>query len=102
MNDASKRGVPFDRAVFTVTFLRGLLSTQRHCDCCGVELDISHKDDRKFRNASPSIDRFVPRLGYVLGNVSLICWRCNNLKRDATADELETVVVWMRRRERMA
>jgi hypothetical protein len=26
----------------------------------------------------------------------LICWRCNNLKRDATADELETIAQWMR------
>lgn len=46
-------------------------------------------------NNSPSVDRFVPSMGYVIGNVHLICWRCNNLKRDATPEELLGVAQWM-------
>ncbi len=41
--------------------------------------------------ASPSIDRINPALGYVEGNVRVISWRANNLRRDATAEELKLV-----------
>jgi len=59
------------------------------------------KLDGKKKNNSPSIDRIVPALGYVRGNVALLCWRCNNLKRDATAAELQKVVDWMKSRSRL-
>ena len=55
--------------------------------------------DGKPNNASPSIDRFSPTDGYVLGNVHVICWRCNNLKRDVTSDELLMVASWMKKVE---
>lgn len=37
---------------------------------------------------TPSLDRIVPALGYVPGNVRFISWRANTLKSDATAAEL--------------
>lgn len=39
--------------------------------------------------ASPSIDRIKPELGYVPGNVWVISHRANELKRDATVQELQ-------------
>lgn len=45
---------------------------------------------------SPSLDRVIPELGYVPGNVIVISWRANNLKRDATIEELEAVIAYMR------
>ena len=41
-----------------------------------------HRDD------SPSIDRMDSSIGYEVGNVRIISWRANLLKRNATAEEL--------------
>ncbi len=41
---------------------------------------------------SPSLDRIDNSKGYVPGNVRVISWRANNLKGDATLQELELVV----------
>lgn len=35
-------------------------------------------------------------MGYVPGNVAVISWRANNLKRDASADELLRIAAWMK------
>tara|TARA_R100000951_G_C2625377_1_gene175824 strand:+ start:433 stop:936 length:504 start_codon:yes stop_codon:yes gene_type:complete len=37
---------------------------------------------------SPSLDRLIPSLGYVKGNVSVISHRANTLKNNASIDEL--------------
>lgn len=39
-------------------------------------------------DASPSLDKIIPSLGYVPGNVLVISWRANRIKCDATANEL--------------
>jgi hypothetical protein len=41
---------------------------------------------------SPTIDRIDTTRGYTPDNVALACFRCNTLKRDATLDELKTLV----------
>lgn len=46
------------------------------------------------RNDSPSLDRLVPQLGYVAGNVRWISHRANMLRRDATAEELRLVAAY--------
>jgi len=46
---------------------------------------------------SPSIDRIIPKLGYVKGNIRIISNRANLLKNDATVAELELVLNDLRR-----
>jgi hypothetical protein len=46
-------------------------------------------------NDSPSIDRFKPELGYVPGNICVISYRANELKRNCTVDELQKLIQWM-------
>lgn len=41
---------------------------------------------------SPSVDRIIPKKGYVKGNVRVISARANLLKNDATIEELELVL----------
>lgn len=41
---------------------------------------------------SPSLDRVIPSLGYVKGNVWVISYRANAIKQDATLEELELLV----------
>lgn len=45
---------------------------------------------------SPSIDRLIPELGYVPGNVKVISYRANRIKQDASLEELETLVEWVK------
>lgn len=70
------------------------LRSQPNCACCGVAFRIEiyqgQVDDR-----SPSLDRFDTRRGYEVGNVELICWRCNNIKRNYAASDLMRVAAWM-------
>ena len=46
---------------------------------------------------SASLDRFDSSLGYVAGNVWIISWRANQIKSDATIDELERLVLALKR-----
>ena len=48
--------------------------------------------------ASPTLDRIAPSLGYVV----VVSWRANRLKSNATMTELETIVRWYREAERSA
>jgi len=44
---------------------------------------------------APSIDRFIPKLGYVKGNIFIISRRANTLKGDATLDEVKLILKYM-------
>jgi uncharacterized protein YbaR (Trm112 family) len=89
------RGLEFDKEILTVLYLMERISKTPVCECCGGVLDISFKHDRKRKNNSPSIDRINNLKGYILDNIAILCWRCNNLKRDAAIEELRTVVKYM-------
>lgn len=96
---SASSGMPLDRDIFTVKALAEWLRRQQSCECCGIQFSPKGGVGTNRRvNALPSIDQLVPGAGYTAGNVALICWRCNNLKRDATAGELERIAAWMRRR----
>lgn len=96
---AVARNLPIDLKFFTVPVLTIWIANNQRCSCCGVEFDVRDRSVAN-RDRTQSVDRIIPELGYVRGNVAIICWRCNNLKRDATADELQAVVNWMRRASR--
>jgi hypothetical protein len=65
-----------------------------HCEYCGVKLEAGEK---KFNNNSPSLDRIDTSRGYTPDNVAFACFRCNTLKRDASVEELEALVVNIKR-----
>lgn len=45
-------------------------------------------------DTSPSLDRIIPALGYVPGNVRVISYRANRIRNDATIAELEAVLAY--------
>lgn len=47
---------------------------------------------------SPSLDRLDNSLGYIPGNVRVISWRANRIKGDATVEEVEKVLAYMKGR----
>lgn len=64
------------------------------CAILGVRLRPSSCGSAKPN--SYSIDRINPRCGYVPGNIAVISHRANQIKNDATAEELEAVARWLR------
>jgi hypothetical protein len=86
--------LPVDKKYQSIPFLVGLLKSQPACPCCGNAFELFPVGSKAHQH-SPSLDRFRPADGYVDGNVALICWRCNNIKRDYQAADLLTVAHWM-------
>jgi hypothetical protein len=68
----------------------------KHCPVFGVELTIggSGREDN-----DPSLDRIDPTLGYIPGNIAVICFKANRLKNDASLSELIAVRDYMRSQE---
>ena len=56
-----------------------------HCPVFGIPLVVG---SGKVNDNSPSLDRIIPELGYVLGNIVVVSWRANSIKRNATIAEL--------------
>jgi len=92
---AKTKNIEFDTTYFTVEYLIDRLTQNNKCQCCGKELDISYKANRKFNDNSPSMDRVNPKLGYIKSNVAILCWRCNKLKQDSTSEELKIIARFM-------
>ncbi|MND20254.1 hypothetical protein D3C87_1259340 [compost metagenome] len=75
---AAKRGIEFDMSIEDIV-------VPDLCPVFGTPLD----DDA-------SIDRFIPSEGYVADNIHIISLRANVVKGNATLEELEAVVAWMK------
>lgn len=74
---AKKQNIPFD-------IVASDLIIPTHCPYLGIEL-IPFSEW-----ASPSLDKIVPQLGYVVGNVQVISKLANTMKSCATIKELVT------------
>jgi hypothetical protein len=61
------------------------------CPVLGIPLAISVG---KVAQNSPTLDRIIPSLGYVKGNVMVISHRANTIKQDATPEELLRVAAF--------
>lgn len=63
------------------------------CPILGIPL---FRTPGKRTDNTPSVDRTDNSVGYVKGNVRVISWRANQLKRDATVQELEALLAYMK------
>lgn len=64
------------------------------CPLLGIKIS---RGVGKLSDASPSLDKIRPELGYVPGNVWIISNRANRIKSDATVQELELLVANLKR-----
>lgn len=87
---ARVQGVPFNLTVDDIVI-------PSFCPVLGTPLvwDRWPKNKREKQNV-PSLDRMIPKLGYVKGNVRVISWRANWIKNDGTLEEFEKLVRYMR------
>ena len=73
---AKRKGVPFDLSIEDIVIP----------DQCPV---FNHPFNFKKKGPwSPSLDRIVPSLGYIAGNIIVVSWRANHLKGNASIKEL--------------
>jgi hypothetical protein len=82
---AKKAGVPF--SITDEDF-----EIPEFCPVLGGKLESGTK---KYHDNSPSLDRVIPELGYVPGNVVVMSFRANRIKGDASRAELQIVIDWM-------
>jgi len=68
-----------------------------HCPALGIELNYTVGTAAGVRFDAPSLDRLVPELGYVPGNVEVISQRANTIKIDASAEEILAVGNWVKK-----
>ena len=67
------------------------------CPVLGIPLAVAPFEGRRAPSpGSPSLDRVIPALGYVPGNIRVISHRANTLKNNATIAELEAVLTYCR------
>jgi hypothetical protein len=88
---AKARGFGFEESLCAI--LKAAPPTE--CACCHATLDYSTGKGRGQR--SPSLDRVDNAKGYTVGNVAVICDRCNNIKGTATVERLLTRCNGMKR-----
>lgn len=77
----------------TIENIYAWLLKQRQCVCCGRPF--TYTINPKPRASTPTFDRFDASRGYTLDNVNLVCWRCNNVKRNFTPQDLLLVAAWV-------
>ncbi len=78
--------IPFDLEISDIVI-------PETCPVLGIPLTWSdHKT-----NSTPSVDRIIPDMGYVKGNICVISERANRLKNNATQEELEAIVKYIKK-----
>ncbi|AUO78181.1 hypothetical protein RSEGYP2_21 [Ralstonia phage RsoP1EGY] len=87
-NRAKAQGLPFDLEESDIQI--PLL-----CPVLGIPLEVSRGH---FTDNSLALDKFIPELGYVKGNVAVISQKANVMKSNATIQEVEALAAWMRSR----
>lgn len=82
---AKKKGLPFDLTLEDLVF-------PSVCPVLGIPIK---ERSGAFSDNSPSIDRTIPKLGYVKGNVAIMSYRANRIKCHASLAELKAIVAYM-------
>ena len=83
---AMKKGVPYSITVDDI-------SIPDFCPILHIPL---YSSTGQASPNSPSLDRIDPKLGYVPGNVQVISCRANMLKNDASIEELELLIAYLK------
>jgi hypothetical protein len=90
---AKKNNLPF---ALDYNYLFDIFPKDYLCPILGIKMEWTH-----IRNASenPSLDRIKPELGYVKGNVIWVSYRGNMLKNNASIEELEMLIDYLKKKK---
>ena len=87
-NDALRTNIPF-------TIKLDEIERPEFCPVFGTKLNYGWSGEGRRDRNKASIDKIIPELGYVKGNVAVISWRANMLKGNMTIDELKKLLRYM-------
>lgn len=86
---ARKKNLPFD---LTVEYIASIWPTDNQCPVFGTLFETAAKGTS--RDTSPSLDRKIPSLGYIQGNVHVISMKANRIKNDASLEDLQRILAY--------
>jgi len=81
---AKVKGLPYD---LDADFLMSIMPER----CPVLDIPLARRTGVGTTANSPTVDRIVPELGYVRGNVMIISKRANQIKSDASPEEIMKV-----------
>lgn len=84
MLSTAKRRAKKHRVPFTIT--KEHIQIPETCPALGVKIGKSKGSSGPF---SPTLDRIIPEMGYIPGNVLVISSRANQIKTDASWSEIQ-------------
>lgn len=87
---AKSLGIPFALELADIVI-------PERCPVLGIPLRFRRDGKRGPLPDSPSVDRIIPRLGYVRGNIRVMSNRANTLINNASIGELRLVVAFLER-----
>lgn len=90
---AQAKQLPYD---IDIGYLLSIFPEDGKCPALGIILVWGDADGR---GNSPSLDRIVPELGYVRGNVRWLSQLANQIKSDATTAEICAVADFLRKND---
>lgn len=67
-----------------------------HCPVFGTQLVYGQRAEKGAWANGASVDRINPLKGYTLDNIVVMSWRANRIKSDATVEDLEKIVSFLR------
>jgi hypothetical protein len=82
---AKRKNIPFSIEVSDIVI-------PKFCPILGIELEYGKG---KPQDSSPSLDKIIPKLGYVKGNIQVISRKANTIKTDASIEELLLFSRWI-------
>ena len=90
-HSAKQRGIPF-----TIT-LQDLREIELPEYCPVFNIKLFWPWDKKAKSNSFSVDRINNDLGYEKGNIVIVSWKANDLKRTSSISDLEKIVNFYKR-----
>jgi hypothetical protein len=92
---ARKRGLTVDKDFMTVANVLALIPDDMRCPCCRRKMTAEVEKGK--HPHSISLDRVDNDLGYVRGNVAVICSTCNSRKKDMSIHDLRLILRYVER-----
>jgi hypothetical protein len=93
MRSNAKIRAKADGAKFNISteYIKSIFPKNQKCPVLGVKFDMGYKLGKTNKYA-PSLDKIIPELGYVEGNVKIVSLIVNRLKSDANYDDMEKIL----------
>jgi len=88
---SAKRRAKRDGYPFSITVKD--IKLNKICPILGIEIDYLQQNAKAHNSAS--LDKKVPELGYVPGNVEIISYRANYIKGNITKDEILKILEYI-------